>query len=232
MGRDGRGRARTITATVKATAITIPALLAFGFIGNAETRGGVPSFSAVTAAGRVTFVVAADGNEARYRVKEQLVGVDLPGDAVGKTSKIEGAIVVEDNGSIVKEGSKFTIDLTTLQSDQQMRDNYLRRTTLLTAEHPTAVFVPGSFKGLPSPLPTSGEVKFQLVGDLTIRGVTKPVSWEVTATPSGGDISGKATTSFTFAEFQLEQPRVRRVLSVEDQIRLEYDFKLTRKTGI
>jgi hypothetical protein len=35
----------------------------------------------------VRLVIAPQGNEARYRVQEQLVGVDLPNDAVGKTSR-------------------------------------------------------------------------------------------------------------------------------------------------
>jgi polyisoprenoid-binding protein YceI len=178
---------------------------------------------------RLSYVVAPEGNEARYRVQEQLVGVDLPGDAVGRTSKIEGGIVIEGNGTIVKEESKFVVDLASLATDQQMRDNYVRRNTLQTEQHPRATFVPTAFRGLPSPIPTSGEVKFQLVGELTLRGITKPVTWEVTATNSVGQISGNATTRFKFGDFEMQQPRVRRVLSVQDDIRLEYDFRLMPK---
>ena len=36
-------------------------------------------------------VVAPDGNEVRYRVREQLVGLDLPNDAVGATSDVTGS---------------------------------------------------------------------------------------------------------------------------------------------
>ena len=34
------------------------------------------------------YVVAATGNEVRYRVREQLIGFDVPNDAIGKSAQI------------------------------------------------------------------------------------------------------------------------------------------------
>jgi polyisoprenoid-binding protein YceI len=76
------------------------------------------------------------------------------------------------------------------------------------------------------PLPKSGEVKFQMVGNLTVRTVTKPVTWDVVAKVDNGALSGEAKTRFTFGDFELEKPRVRSVLSVDDDITLEYTFLL------
>lgn len=84
----------------------------------------------------------------------------------------------------------------------------------------------GELRGLKYPLPASGEVKFELAGDLTVRGVTRPSNWQVTATPKGGGLSGVASTSFKFADFELTKPRVMGVLSVNDDIGLEYTFHL------
>ena len=64
---------------------------------------------------------------------------------------------------------------------------------------------------------------FQLLGDLTVKRVTQPTTWNVTATVAGDQLTGTAATAFTFAQFQLTQPKVRVVLSVNDTIRLEYD---------
>jgi polyisoprenoid-binding protein YceI len=172
------------------------------------------------------YVLAPDSNEARYRVKEQLVGFDLPNDAVGKTSAIQGAIVIGSDGKIVRAGSKITVDLTTLTTDQRMRDNYVRRNVFRTDSFPSADFVPTEVRGVTLPLPAAGELTFELVGDLTIRGVTRPTTWTVTARRNGDTIAGSARTRFKFADFGLPIPRVRRVLSVEDDIRLEYDFRL------
>ena len=187
--------------------------------------------SAVSVAAQATngvtrFVLAPQGNEARYRVREQLAGIDFPSDAVGKTTAVTGGIVIDANGAVVKDQSKFTIDLNTLVSDADRRDNYLRRNTLQTAQHANAVFVPSELKGLRFPLAQSGDVTFQMIGDLTLRGVTRPVTWDVTAKVSNGSIQGEAKTKFTFAQFEMTKPSVRSVLSVEDEIRLEYTFFL------
>lgn len=169
---------------------------------------------------------APHGNEARYRVREQLAGVDFPNDAIGKTSRVDGSIAVAADGTVSGDESRFTIDLASLTSDRDRRDNYLRRNTLQTEQHPSAVFVPKVIHGIKFPLPQSGELKFQMVGDLTIKGVTKEVTWDVVAKSEGGSLTGQAKTRFTFADLQLEKPRVRSVLTVDDDITLEYDFLL------
>lgn len=172
------------------------------------------------------FVVAPQGNEARYLVRAQLAGFDLPNDAVGRTSRVSGSLVITASGDVVTEGTRFTIDMTSLETDSDRRDNYVRRNTLQTEAHPTVVFVPTSFSGLSFPLPASGEATFTMIGDLTVRGVTRPVVWDVVATIADGAIRGEAKTQFTFEEFEITKPRVRSELSVADEIRLEYTFFL------
>lgn len=183
---------------------------------------------AAPAAAQATYrlTVAPQGNEARYLVREQLARLDFPNDAVGVTTVISGGIVVDLTGRIDRAQSRFTIGLAELKSDADRRDNYVRRNTLQTEQHPTAVFVPAAFRNLTLPLPASGDVAFEVTGDLTIRGVTRPVVWQVTGSASNGAVTGVAKTQFTFADFEITKPRVASVLSVADDIRLEYSFFL------
>lgn len=182
-----------------------------------------------TKKGRLRFVTAPEGNKARYRVREQLVGLQFPNDAVGETEAIEGGIVLEADGRVVKEESKFTVDLRTLKSDKSRRDGYVQRNTLNTAEFPHAVFVPTAIHGLTLPLPDSGELTLRLEGELTIRGVTRPTVWDLALRINGKEYTGHAATVFDFGTFDLTIPRVRSVLSVVDEIRLEYDLKLVEE---
>lgn len=175
--------------------------------------------------GRIRYDVAADGNEARYRVREQLARIDFPSDAVGATSNVTGQLVVDAGGRVVKDASKFTIDVSTLATDSDRRDNYVRRRTLVTDTFPTVVFVPSELQGLKFPL-TNGEHTFRMVGDLTVKGVTRPTTWDVAARVVDGVVTGIAKTTFTFDQFQMTKPRVGSVLSVADDIRLEYEFRL------
>lgn len=177
--------------------------------------------------GQLRLGLAAEGNLTRFLVTEQLAGFDLPNDAIGTTSDITGQIVLAADGTVVSDESKFVVNLSTLKTDSSMRDGYIQRNTLQTSTYPNAEFVVTSVTGLSSPLPTSGAVTFQLVGDLTLHGVTRPTTWEVTAEIVGQELSGIARTSFTFGDFGLTIPQVARVLSIEDNIRLEYEFRLT-----
>ena len=176
----------------------------------------------------VRFAVAPAGNEVRYRVTEQLAGFDLPNDAVGKTGAVTGAIVLDSAGRLVAADSRITATVSELASDRSRRDGYVRSRILETDSFPTVTLRPTAMTGLPWPLPASGTASFTLAGDLTIKGVTRPSTWNVMAAFRGDTISGLAATAFTFAEFGLNQPRVPIVLSVGDTIRLEYDFVMVK----
>jgi len=156
--------------------------------------------------------------------------MDLPQDAIGRTSEITGGIGVGNDGQIISGESKFVINVGTLKSDRDMRDGYIRRRTLETDKYPTVEFAPTGFRGLPKVLPTSGKHTFDIIGNLTVRGVTKPTTWRVTAEAKGGQVTGNAATAFTFSDFNMDQPRVPVLLSVADTIRLEYDFTLIPKS--
>ena len=188
----------------------------------------VPSPVASPAVGSVRLEVAASGNEARYRVREQLAGFDLPNDAVGKSSAVTGVIVLDSVGRLVPADSWITVNVAGLASDRDRRDGYVRRRILQTDSFPTITLRPTAVSGLPWPLPVLGTRAFTLTGDLTVKGVTRPTAWHVMAAFQDDTVSGAAVTAFTFTEFGLAQPRVPIVLSVGDTIRLEYDFRLVR----
>lgn len=179
----------------------------------------------------IKLVIVPDKSEARYRVREQLAGVSLPSDAIGKTNAITGQIVGKTDGTILSDQSEFVVDVRTLTSDQAMRDGFIQRSTLQSSQYPTVKFVPTSAPGLPLTPPASGPATFDLIGNLTVRDVTKPTTWKASCTLDSSQTVGtcSATTTFTFADFGLEQPRVARVLSIEDNITLEVDLTLQRE---
>lgn len=167
----------------------------------------------------------------RYRVREQLAGINFPNEAVGSTHAIEGSIALDAQGRMRAGDSRVTVDLRRLQSDRDGRDNYLRRNTLEAEHYPTAVFVPTDVRGLRFPLPQTGTASFELDGDLTMRDTTRRTSWKATATFNGPELRVQANTAFRFADFGLTIPQVASVLSVEDNIRLEVDLLLQKVPG-
>lgn len=187
--------------------------------------GGGRSLQAQDGGGGIRYVVAPEGNEVRYRVRERLARLEFPNDAVGKTAKVTGGVTFTESWQIAP-GSKFVIELGSLTSDEERRDRYVRMRTLETETHPTAELVPTAVHGLPNPLPPSGEFSFTMEGTFTVKGVTRSLTWEVKARNDNGVITGSATTTTTFADLQLTKPSLAFLLDVSDTIGLEYDFRL------
>ena len=194
---------------------------------NAVAEGSV--FSATQPGEALRLVLSPAGTAARYRVRERLVGHDLPNDAVGETKTLTGAISIDSSGKVIRQASKFVVNAETFVSDQRRRDGYVRGRLLESDTYPEVVLVPTAVSGISLPLPTSGSRPFEMTGDLTVRGVTRPTIWKGTAQFEDGRVAGSAATSFTFDDIQMEQPRVPVLLSVADTIRLEIDFNLVRQ---
>lgn len=202
------GRRRPAARTRRATALVV----------------AVAVLAALAASHAADLLIVAP-SEANYRVREQLAGVSFPNDAVGTTRAVSGRIGLLDGGHAA-EGSRVTVELTDLASDQPRRDNFVRSNTLQTARFPIATFVPTSVEGLALPLPREGRAEVTILGDLTVRGVTRAVVWRGIATFDGDAARLEAATTFTFAEFELTKPRVASVLSVADEITLEVRLSL------
>jgi len=173
----------------------------------------------------------SDTSKATVRVREQLVGVNLPSDAVLVATGATGTFVLKDDGTFSAD-SKLTFDLTTLASDQRDRDNFVKMDTLQTRQFPMADFVPTKTSGLTLPMPASGEFTFKLTGQITIHGKTKEVTFDVVARRSGNELTATATAAPTwkFADFGMSAPSVPfRVVSVVDEIRVVVDLVATLK---
>lgn len=181
-----------------------------------------------TQTGSLVRLTVAQGSEVRYRAREQLAGRSAQNDAIGKTSSIAGSIVIGADGKPVKDQSKITVQMSTLASDSGQRDNFIKQSTLEVNRFPTSEFVATEIRNLANPLPTSGEATFDLIGDLTIHGVTKQVTFPVKATFTATEIKGSSSTKVNFADYGMSKPQVPMVLSIEEPLTLEMDLTLTR----
>src|SRR5438067_755731 len=188
--------------------------------------------TAATTASAGTWTVT-DKSKATIRVREQLVGVSLPSDAVLTATGAKGSFELNADGTFAA-GSKIAFDLTTLSSNERDRDNFIKNDTLQVRQFPTAEFVPMKTAGLTVPLAASGTFTFTLTGNMTIKGKTKEVTFDVTAKRDGSDLTATATAnpSWKFGDFGMTAPSVPfRVLSVTDEIRAAIDIVATGPKG-
>jgi polyisoprenoid-binding protein YceI len=202
------------------------------------TASSAPTTAAAstTAAPTTTATAAATGlwtvaatSKAVVSVREQLVGVSLPSDAVLTATGGAGAFALKADGTFSSD-SKITFDVTTLSSDQRDRDNYVKQSTLNTRQFPKAELVPTKTSGLALPLASTGTFTFTLTGNLTIHGTTKEVTFSVVAKRNGADLTVTATLApnVKFEDFGMTPPAVAfKVVSVVDEIRLVVELAAT-----
>src|SRR2546428_6960068 len=225
-------RARYIVAVIGAVMVAACGGSATVSVDSA-TPPATPSDSVTAAAASGAAWTVSDKSKATIRVREQLVGVSLPSDAVLTTTGAKGSFALNSDGTFAP-GSKITFDLTTLSSDERDRDNFIKRDTLQVSQFPTAEFVPTKTSGLTVPLATSGTFTFTLTGNMTIKGRTHEVTFEVTAKRDGGDLTATATAnpSWKFGDFGMTAPSVPlRVVSVTDEIHATVEIVATGPKG-
>jgi polyisoprenoid-binding protein YceI len=198
-----------------------------------------PTASATTAAATATTTpstttttgtwTVSSTSKATVSVREQLVGVNLPSDAVLVATGATGTFALQDDGTFSSD-AKISFDLTTLASDNRNRDDFIKGDTLQTRQFPKAEFVPTTTTGLALPMPASGEFTFKLTGQMTIKGKTKEVTFDVQAKRTGNELTATATAAPTwkFADFGMTAPSVPfRVVSIVDDLRVVVDLVAT-----
>jgi len=174
----------------------------------------------------VVYTIKSDESTASYVAQEELASVGA-NEVVGTTNAFIGSILTDDEGNPL-ECSNFAVDMRTLETDEARRDNFLRENTLESDAYPFATFVVASVDGLDGPLVEGEAVTAQLVGDLTLHGVTRSATWEAEITLEGDTLTGTATTTFVIADYGMEKPIVGPVVSIDDEIELKVDLTAVR----
>ncbi len=173
-------------------------------------------------ANAITWTIDA-ASKATVRVREQLVRLPAPNDAIITIGGAQGSFTLNPDGTFAA-GSKISVDMTTVTTDDRQRTDTIRRDPLEVTRFRTAELVPKTATGLTLPLTRSGDFAFQLTGDLTLHGVTKSVTFDVKATRSNGKLTATATAnpSWKFGDFDMRAPTTFSVLSIVDEIRMEF----------
>jgi polyisoprenoid-binding protein YceI len=101
-----------------------------------------------------------------------------------------GGSVHLDGDDPSKSGARVTIQATSIQTGNQVRDDQLRGNDFLDIpNHPTITFTSTEVEQL-------DETNFEVTGDLTIRGVTRPVTVDFELTGAENDPWGNFRVGF------------------------------------
>jgi polyisoprenoid-binding protein YceI len=126
------------------------------------------------------------------------------------------------------EAASFTVDVTTLTSDQTMRDQHLHTLGLESDTYRKATFVLSTPTALPGNVATGAAVPVTVTGAMTIHGTTKTVAIPMKARLSATTIEVVGSLTFPFEEFGMTAPSIGGFVTVQDNATMEFDLHLQR----
>ena len=144
---------------------------------------------------------ATTGSQAGYRVPEVLNGQST--ETVGRTPTVAGTLTLAGTKATA---ASFTVDLTTVSSDESRRDGQFRGRIMDVANHPQATFTltsPIDFESVPE---VGGRLRASATGELTLRGTTNRVTFDVEAERTATGFSVAGSIPITFSDYGIPNP--------------------------
>lgn len=143
------------------------------------------SASTSSQVGTGTWVIDSAHSSAEFSVKHMMVAT-----AKGRFNKVSGTITL-DPANPATASVEANVDVTSVDTGQPQRDGHLRNDDFFSADkYPEATF-------RSTRVELDGPEAAKVHGDLTIRGVTKPVVLDVEFEGQGKDAYGKQRAGFT-----------------------------------
>ena len=184
-----------------------------------------------------TFILLPEQSTVSYQVEEEFLNKEdwlsahglTAGlaTAIGSTNQIEGSLQIDLSQSppIVGE-NQFSVDLMSLRSDQEGRDNSVQRDIFGNGRFGTATFIIHQLTRFPEKFEEGAPISFIIEGDLTIRETTQPVAFAVTAQFDNDQITGTATTQIEMSDFNITPPNLLGILTVSETVTIDLEFVL------
>jgi polyisoprenoid-binding protein YceI len=141
-----------------------------------------------------------DASQFGYRVEEALAGVNTT--TVGRSNEIEGTLVIADTTAEID----VTVQIENITSDDGRRDSRFRGPIMDADEFPEATFVSTEPIDFGVPPTDGGQVTAMVTGDLTLKGVTRTVTFEITAESNEDRIGVLGMIPILFEDYGIDDP--------------------------
>jgi len=155
--------------------------------------------------------VPTDASEFGYRVEEVLAGVNAT--AVGRSNEISGLLTIDATTATALD---VEVQIESITSDDSLRDGQFRGRIMNAEEFPTAAFTltePIDFGSIPT---GDDQITATATGDLTLKGVTNSVTFDVTAQTTGQRIGVLGSIPVLFTDYGIDNPSFGAVRTEDD----------------
>jgi polyisoprenoid-binding protein YceI len=173
--------------------------------------------------GTVIYQILPADSKVSFTIDEVLRG--QPNTVVGTTDQVAGQVALDPSDPTGAQIGTIQVDARTLATDDNFRNRAIKNQILDTNNYEYITFTPTAMTGLPDQVSFGTSYTFKIVGDLTIKDVTKEVSFNATVTPvDASRLEGSANATILYKDFGIAIPQVRQVASVADDVTLEIAF--------
>jgi polyisoprenoid-binding protein YceI len=171
----------------------------------------------------IIFEISQEESQARFVIDEVLRS--QPTTVVGVTDQVAGQLAIDPSNPAAVQIGAIQVNVRTLATDNDMRNRAIKNAILQTDAYELVTFVPSEVSGLPTGVEIGASYSVQIVGDLTIKNVTRQATFDATVTVvSESRLEGAAATTILYRDFDLFIPDSPSVDTVADEVRLELDF--------
>jgi polyisoprenoid-binding protein YceI len=172
---------------------------------------------------RTLLHIVPEESTVRFLIDEELFG--QPNTVIGETNQVAGDLLIDFANPSNSEVGTILINMRTIATDNEFRNRALRSQILLTSEYEFSEFATSELTGLPEAVTMGQAFSFQIVGTLTVRGIDRETTFDVTVTPINETrIEGHATTQVLYTDFDMQIPNAPGVANVAEEVTLEIDF--------
>jgi polyisoprenoid-binding protein YceI len=221
-----------VAATSTVSTTTAPVSSAAPATGGATLSSAVATASraSATATSATRYAIVPTNSKATYKVNETFFNQgNRLNVAEGTTGEITGEIAIDKTKPSASRVGTIKVDISKLASDSEQRDDQIRNRWLESTKFPTATFVAKRLEGLPeTPYTEGAELTFRIVGDLTVRNVTKEVTFDAKGKIVGDLFTGTATTTFNMTDFGFDPPSILGILKAENGVELTLTIEAKR----
>jgi len=169
------------------------------------------------------FTIDSANSQVRFQLQEDLRGTRTT--VIGVTDQVAGQLSINLADLSQTQVGIIQINARTLATDNNMRNRAIQNEILQTGTYEFITFTPTGVQGLPASASVGQAISFAITGDLTIRDITMPATFNVEATAvSDTQITGTATATVNRADYDLRIPSVPSVANVDEQVQLFIDF--------
>ena len=161
-----------------------------------------------------------------YSVEETLAGKSQA--AQGTTPGVAGDIAVNVDDPSLSRLGQIVINVELFESDSALRDKRIRGDFLDSSEYPMATFEADAIEGLPDSLDGDTTADLQISGDLTVKEVTAPVTFEGTATLTEDLLTANMTGTVLMSDYGIGPINLVGLVRTGDEVELTLDLVAER----